>query len=270
MSMHPLSKLVWAIDPFFEDESLQKTTVQFIKSINKGNKISIDPVSIVESDAQAEALENLTRFLKKTKVSGLTDAEVLVQSDRSLTKAVLRLVAYAKQVGAAAIVVSTQASRGATRFLLGSFAETLILESDVPVLAISPKSKLGNKLKTILYPTDFSERSHEVFPQVLSVASVVGAKVVLFHRRENPLESDERSQPFAALAQKARVPFKSFYSEKEVSTAKAILDGIRHTNANLVAMVSYGAPSPARVVVGSTTRQVLRAADCPVWIIHPK
>lgn len=267
---HPLSRLVWAIDPFSEDEALQASTIKFLKAISQAGKTSIEPVSIVEGDLQAVALEKLTKFLKRAKLPRQSDVEVLVQSDRSLTKAVLRLVAYAKQIGAGGIVVSTQASKGATRFLLGSFAETLILESDVPTIAISPKAKVGSRPKEIMFPSDFSERSRDVFGDVLRLASTFGAKVVLFHREENALETEGKEAPFVAAASAARVPLQVLVSAKGTSTAKAILDLAKQRGSDLVAMVSHGAPAPARVVVGSTTRQVLRAATCPVWVVHPK
>lgn len=267
---HPLSRLVWAIDPFSEDEALQNSTVKFLKALSQRGKTTVDPVSIVEGDLQAPALEKLTKFLKRTKLPKQSDVEVLVQSDKSLTKAVLRLVAYAKQIGANGIVVSTQANKGTTRFLLGSFAETLILESDVPTIAISPKAKIASRPKEIFFPTDFSERSKEMFSEVLKLALSVGAKVVVFHREETPLDAEGRAEPFVALAAAAKVPLQAVISGKGSSTARAILDVAKSRGSDLIAMVSHGAPAPARVVVGSTTRQVLRAAGAPVWIIHPR
>lgn len=83
------------------------------------------------------------------------------------------LLNYAHESNADLIAVSTLSRKGATRFLFGSFAETLVLQSDIPVLILSPKTQFAGPLSEILFPTDLGETSKETLERVAEMAKAL-------------------------------------------------------------------------------------------------
>src|SRR5262249_51996130 len=133
-------------------------------------------------DIRLEAEKTLQEWLKKIHIPGVTPITILVSPDLSLRGAVRTLLAYAEQSGADLIAVSAMARKGISHFLLGSFAETLIFESEIPIFLVSPKMVLPKKFETILFPTDLSPSSKKVLGIVCETARNQNAKIVLFHQ----------------------------------------------------------------------------------------
>src|SRR5262249_39669163 len=151
---------LWAIDPF-SDKTQQLRTAGFLKALTKGQDITIEPVTVlspdqlkVSSELELEAVQTLKKWLKPVKVNGLTEPTVLISDSLSRRAAVEKLLEYAEKSQASLIAVGTHARKGVMRFLLGSFAETLILHSKTPLLIVNPKCKPMPAIKEILFATD--------------------------------------------------------------------------------------------------------------------
>src|SRR5690606_22476290 len=97
------------------------------------------------------------------------------------------LVNFASKKNADLIVCATRAKKGLDRFLLGSFAESLMLQSTIPNLFINPFVTGGVQFKRILYSTDFSKQSKSVWKDFVAFAKTISAELVLFHSVQDPL-----------------------------------------------------------------------------------
>jgi len=216
---------------------------------------------------------------------------VLTQEDSSLGNAVRKVVQHAKETGASLIAVSTHARKGATRFLLGSFAETLILHSEIPTLLVSPKARPQTQINNLLFPTDLSAASLGAFQNVVELAKEVGAKLTIFHRldmfssavktrpeqdpkRRNVFEEEmgrreREADKFTSLAKANDVPVELLLQNIGADTTDAILNLSAELPACVIAMVSQTGPVISSVVLGSITRRVIWHATCPVWVVHP-
>lgn len=304
--MAELKKITWAVDPVAEDMALQERCVHLLKSIAKKTSLAIEPVYVLSPDQlqlsssffpvkigefRLEAEQRLSKYLKRVKIPGIQTATVLVSSDLSLRSAVHALIEHARSSASDLIVVSTLSRKGMTRFLLGSFAETLIMQSDIPVLLVSPKTKVAASIKEILVPTDFSDRSKEILPKVAMLARAKGAKVVLYNQMEYLTQYTmdqfgvipsyqkylaEDSERRKSLGEKwvnelkeegVRAEF--VLNQKGAFTSDAILASAKKRGSSLIAMASQTGPV-ASILLGSVTRQVIRGASCPVWVIHPE
>jgi nucleotide-binding universal stress UspA family protein len=96
------------------------------------------------------------------------------------SEVILRL---AEEQSIALLVVGTQGHVRIERLLLGSVAEKIARQARCPVL-ITPESSLpyeGFKLKTILCPTNFSERSVAALRHAWHVAEAFSAHIILLH-----------------------------------------------------------------------------------------
>lgn len=296
-SAQRFGRVVWAVDPFGEDVELQKIAASTLDALVGDNSIQVEPLSVIhqpsfEDEArkgEAAARSALSKMMASFGPKNCLPPVVLVQDELALTEAVKRVMAHARDTGAQLIVAGTQAMKGSTSFLLGSFAEALILQSELPILAVSPRTRPITKVNQIVFPTDLSERSCAVFPHVIATAKQLGAEILLFHRIEQKNEAAPnhglkshsdgvaeevlkiRTKEMQALALQA----KAEGLEAEVTiqavgagSAEAIVELSKGTNRMIVMVTQTKSPDIRRL--GEVTRTVLRHAFCPLWIVHPK
>lgn len=304
-------RVVWAIDPFEEKCETRSHVLAALKELSSRGAI-IEPVYILSPDQYGVDVEFnapwlkqlrpttqkvLEHYLKSVKVKGLLEPQIIVEKRPSLTSAVCSLAAYAGRTKADTILVGTHAKSGISRFFLGSFAETLLLHSKVPVLVVGPHSETSHanqKIDRILFSTDFGPSSFPTFKKVVALAKSRQAKITLFHCLPHPVEpflqsgvfllgggylsfsdfltQDEQKKRRAAFryvntAKKLGVEVEIGINGGHESTAKAIVDQAQREKSSIIAMAAEsGAASAA--LIGSITRQVVRSAPCPVWVLR--
>jgi nucleotide-binding universal stress UspA family protein len=116
----------------------------------------------------------------------------------------------------------------------------------------------------ILVPVDLSERSVGAAAYAASLASEFGSELVFLHAIQNgwPLKQAEREirDRVNATADGRRLLF------RQDSPVSAILNTAETEHPDLILMSSRGKPALARFLDGSITAQVLRGAQCPVWV----
>jgi nucleotide-binding universal stress UspA family protein len=131
-------------------------------------------------------------------------------------------------------------------------------------------------LHTILFPTDFSERSQAVFPFACSLARDQGARLLvlyvdpppLFHgevvaRRQEP-DYEERLLAELHRFQAPDSAVRVEYLLEEGKPAEEILRVARAEKCDLVLMATRGRTGLNRLLLGSVAEEVLRQAPCPV------
>jgi nucleotide-binding universal stress UspA family protein len=139
------------------------------------------------------------------------------------------------------------------------------------------------KIRSILFPVDFSDRCTAVIPHVEAAARRFGASVTLLHIVEplampyGPIETlafpGLQPASMAAKAEKmldsvADSAFEGVTVWKVVETgdpASSIASLAREWNAGLIMMPTRGRGVFRAALLGSVTAKVLHDADCPVW-----
>jgi nucleotide-binding universal stress UspA family protein len=149
-----------------------------------------------------------------------------------------------------------------------------------PAIAAAPAAL---KLSHILAPVDFSDPCRRSAETAGELARHFGASVTLLHAAPlmtlalgipealayapNPefadLEVEERSALLASFAPAAGPDARRVVVEKQ--PARAILDYANAHGCDLIVMPTHGYRALHRLIVGSVTTEVLRAAPCPVW-----
>ena len=305
MSMQPIQKIIWAVDAFSEDTALQLKLLRQLKNLADTIPVTIQPVMVLSPDQlnmppnlfaelsesiEVTANKELVHLTEKHKVPGMQKPEILLSKNNSLRAAVEILNSYAKKTSADLVAVSTQSKKGVTHFLFGSFAETLILQSEIPIFVINPSLHNLKRNKSILFPTDLSEASRVALEEVIKMAQERKFSVVLFNRVEYHnqfavpdfdagayttfLENNVvvRKQDLEALSEYARgkgVKIEWRLDESlGSSVSEAIVTVAKKMRVNLIAMASRSGPI-ASTILGSTTRSVVRSASCPIWVLRP-
>jgi len=300
-----LPRVLWAVDAFHENPKTQLRALQAFLKLSGSSSTSVQPVSVLHSgsfdpvsctfpqnwhELATAALDNLIQALEN--VAGLVVHPIrLLKVDKpSVSASVHALIRFAIKENASLILVSSSARKGIERGVLGSFAETLVLQSPVPVLIVNPQAKPHEKMTTLLYPTDFSTASKKGFDKVLTLARTLGLQILLFHKVRLPFSdasfgiqlpqpSRESLRELRADAGKTADAWVKHGKRSDVRvkshidmTGGAPLDAIcklskRLGGKGMIAITSQSGKWTA-TILGSLTRQVLRTATCPVLVVH--
>jgi nucleotide-binding universal stress UspA family protein len=138
-------------------------------------------------------------------------------------------------------------------------------------------------IKTILFPTDFSENADQAFPFACSLAKDHGAEIVVLHVYPPPVAYGEelaRRQPpngyerdLWRLLRQYEAPDKACrvsHRLEEGDLVKVILWTAEDLGCDLIVMGTHGRTGLARALMGSVAEAVVRRAPCPVLTVkHP-
>jgi nucleotide-binding universal stress UspA family protein len=307
--MNPDKKLIiWAVDPFAEDQEFQRNTAIDVEKLARFLPAEVEPIYIFQSysldptvDLQTDLLhqiydsaqQGLDTLVEGTSLaSDIRPLTILSEPFLTLKQGVQELIQHAKENQASLIVVSTAAKKGIQKWVMGSFAETLILLSDVPLFIVNPQSSLETDFTEVIFATDFSDESKGAYLQLLDFATSLKSKITLFNKlnydftpgietafyqdpaykdaiQDRAIIQQEKGQDWVKLAQERGVAVQ-FHLDMQVTgaAADAILDYAKFKK-GIIAMASHSGPM-ATVFLGGTTRRVVRNSNLPVWVIHPQ
>lgn len=134
-------------------------------------------------------------------------------------------------------------------------------------------------IKTILYPTDFSERSIDAFRLACSLARDYGARLVVLHVYPPPLSYAEMvaRRPPDGFAQQLWEELHQLhrpdpgleveYWLEEGDAAPLIVSVAIDRHCDLIVMGTHGRTGLSRLLMGSVAEKVLRTAPCPVLTV---
>ncbi len=298
-------KVILAIDVKAEDSKLTKRICEGLKPFVKEKNIIIEPVTILnrEDIAMGNYLKSRIGSIRKATerhldeqlaglgLPGLSAAKVIFADGSSTQMAVMALLNHAKKTECELIAISSHARKGLKRFLLGSFAETLSLQSSIPLLVVNPHQRTDSKdFKKVLFPTDFSSASIEGLEIVCDSFQKIQTHLILFHSYTIPIQfSVEPFVNYPLPQSEIDLDFKRtekmglnwckelrnrgiscefLIDRKSDFVISGILAAAKRNKVGMIAMVSTTGKWGARIL-GSVTRQVLRESPRPVWIVHP-
>jgi nucleotide-binding universal stress UspA family protein len=136
-------------------------------------------------------------------------------------------------------------------------------------------------IRTILHPTDFSERSGYAFEVAHALARDYNARLIVLHVAQPPagvgtdpaMAAYSRKEYEDALEEKLRWlqgsdPGIQFESRlREGNPAEVIQDTIVGCHCDLVVMGTHGRTGMGRLLMGSVAEEVLRNSPCPVLVV---
>lgn len=188
--------ILWAVDAFEDPEILMKTA-QFLVRLGASTHLSIEPVYVLSPEQLSLPVDFDELFLdryvpagkkalagkiRELQVPGALEPRILTHPSPSLRGAVNTLNRYAAQSRPDLIVLGSHGRRGMDRAMLGSFAEQLLLTSEVPVVVVGSKALSKERaIRTFLFPTDFGDSAEAHFREILPLAKALGVKIVLLH-----------------------------------------------------------------------------------------
>jgi nucleotide-binding universal stress UspA family protein len=200
--MQKINRIIWALNPFDHAPNTTKRVVEFIKKVSKKDKVEVEPVFILQANSfffkdqsalefsrsvSQAAEERLLKLTKEVDLKEMLPPKVVLQEEWSISKSAKWMDDYAKATHSNLIIVGTHGRKRLARAVLGSFAETLLLNAHTPVLVISPFCKPLKKHSQVLFPTDFERGTALASEWTASIAKQLRGNVVLFHSLSNLL-----------------------------------------------------------------------------------
>lgn len=196
------------------------------------------------------------------------------------------ILEYATEHEADLIVMGTHGRTGVGRVLLGSVAEQVVRNADVPVLAVPETDRDAGDYERVLVPTDGSEHAAAALDHALSIARTYGGSVhVLFVVDFGAVATASELGPHPQLADALRLRGESTTDSlgervrdagldvvtevREGMPSRDILEYADAHDIDLIAMGTHGRTGLDRVLLGSTTARVVRRADRPVLTVTP-
>lgn len=288
-----MKKIAWAVDAFEEHGSALRGMAGLIRSLGVG-PAGIRPVYVaghwearlnlafdvpVERRFGRYPQELVAGLLRKAGVDvAPAKVAVLPQPGISLRAGADDLIRFAKREKADAIALFSHSKKGIDRVLLGSFAETLVHRSPLPLLVMNPKCKAPAKIKRVLFATDGSPEDARALRRAVKILGPLGVTFTLFHALEPivytdiPVDVDRGrvEKKLVAAARRLRadgLAVELVIDDSLTTAAQAIVDAARDKKADLIVTAAQKGPA-ATLFLGSVSRRVLRDADRPVLILR--
>lgn len=286
-------KIAWAVDTM-EPVEFQKNAQVVIQSLTRGTSAEVYPIHIFNcllpgselkstyEEAYFALSEKRMKELRETSnIPQMKEGKILLSRGATVRMTVQKLLEEAEERNADSIVVATHSHGAVERFLVGSFAETLLLKSEIPVITVNPNTKVREKISKVLFPTTFDERFQPAFEKTVELCSTLGASLTVFYKEqfipmlhssyellqlleEESLQRKRTAERYREWAKSKNVAIDIKMDSIPGNVAEEIVFFANEHRIDLIAMASqtsqFGAPR-----VGSICRRVVRKAECPVW-----
>lgn len=294
-------KIVWAIDGFADEMASQEITAACLRMFQLALPAAIEPVQVASpyrflplgsSEAEQDVIrlgteQHLSKWLCDLILPGMEPPRVIWREDASVRAQVMALLEDAREHGADLIALSTHARHGLDRAFLGSFAETLLLHSEIPVLVVPLIWRAKERIETVLFPYDCTDASDRVFGRAVSLSKRCGARLRVLHKMEDhseaaltvfrPLPEFQDTQEREAKRRRDLVETlaKSAREEGVGAEGSLVLDKqpiapyLSALTKSCDVVVMAAQTHNAEALIGSTTRYVVRHSHCPVLVFHP-
>ncbi len=288
-------KILWAVDPDSLQSDINPIVSSYLKEFAKHKGCEICPVSILNlgdilfaveygaadlSSFKKKAQLDMKKILKKTDFDHLKGT-LLTHHGTTMGDAAKTLLDHAKKIKADVIVIGAKNLKGIDKFLMGSFAETIMFTSKIPLLMVKPDSPKAVNFKSVFYCAEFAGSYKKIFKRLLDICRADSTKLTLFHyfgygrkskmptNMKNLLSSvEENLHSMAKMGERTGVEVKiSITHEEKDSITDAILEAAKKEKAQLIAI--KGATDRLRTFfIGSTARKVLRKSRLPVLLLR--
>jgi len=301
--------VAWCIDLFSRSPQIIESQLRFLSNLGEKSKINVTPASLVWSrDLVAGSMKSgdldLANKLINATLSDLkrtTDRYsdrlvfkkplVVVSSKRTRRSAISEFVKKIEIGKFDSLAISTKNRAGLSRWLMGSFSEAVVLQTELPVLVTNPNSKI-RKISKIFWPIDLAEEIElSEIRFVMRYAANQKAKVLIYHQiltkmepafttgeflvALNPEKSGILTQAVEEVERKMKIFKKTAESygvnltiitqERSVQIEAGIKRASEKKNASIIIMHSSKSRGKA-FLLGSTSRNMIRISNIPIWV----
>ncbi len=302
-------KIIWPIDPTQSHEKADENIHQFLTLLSQQTEFELQPVSVVSADffvtseyfepVDVKALISYVEkecevYLKTFKSFNPKPVKILENHFSSHGAQVMILSDYVKQTGADFALISSHGRKGWTRLLVGSFAESFLLQSTVPVFVIGPDYRQPQGLSNALMPVELGVTSQDFIEKFLDHHSLSFLKSITLFHKISMLDLEDiawaptlygiggyQSDDILKKAHSNTEKFLSSFMDHPLSQKRLkyeiskSLDSIhevliaesKKSDVHMIILRSQAGPVAARFL-GSVAREVIRSSQVPT-LVYP-
>jgi nucleotide-binding universal stress UspA family protein len=247
----------------------------------------------IEETLRDERTTYLRESARRLREHSGVEAEVALLHGRA-DRAILERV---KSSGADLVVLATHGRGPMERAWLGSVADRLVRQLDVPILMVRPVEGeppdpvVPSEVRRVVVTLDGSRLAEAVLEPAVKLAGALGVPVVLLRAIGAHGGIESTYLPHAAEAYREQIRGErqeatGYLDEvagrleglgaevaerrvEEGSAARSILQAADPAGADVIAMATHGRGGLRRLVLGSVSDKVVRAALGPVLLVRP-
>ena len=192
-------RILWPIDAFDESNTALASMAVLLKSLVGRFDVQIQPIYVLGPDQTSlpyqlfrkwaqeyviEAKALLDDKMRSVNIPGTMEPVVLLERMGSTRTSIAKLLAYAKQHRFHLIATSTHGRRGISKMLFGSFAETLLQLTDIPMLISNSNVKPSAAIKQLVVSVKFPFLYKFSFDQTAEIGRALRCGLRIYHYRE--------------------------------------------------------------------------------------
>jgi len=290
-------KSLWSFEPFHQEATSVKSMYDCLRCLT-GSRSNIE-VGFVATRKESELnlafdipeKDRFSTYPKQQIKQKLKESQVKIDDKNihvidyptiSTTKTVDRLLKLASDREIALIGTFTHARKGFARFVIGSFAETLIHKSSKDLLILNPKITVVSQIKNVLFASDFGPNSEKELVKLFGYIKNISASLTIFHHAEviyktsldekNPKvlayrkKVDQIKARLEGLCEKAGIVATVKVAADINGTSDYLLSISKKHKMDMVVVCAKVGPTAA-LMGGSITRQIIRESLIPVLVI---
>jgi nucleotide-binding universal stress UspA family protein len=181
-----------------------------------------------------------------------------------------------REVDADLIAMGTHGRGGLAHVWLGSIAESVLHQAEVPILTVGPRTKLTptpDAIRRVFCPVNFTPWSQTALEHAAALAASAGAELTVAHIDEAPLGKSAQDL-LHHLCDWIPATVRAHCAVREVveqgSAAEQIILEAEKSHADLLVIGAQPRSLLGAVLLGSTTELVIRSAACMVLSVMGK
>lgn len=211
-------------------------------------------------------------------------AKVLYSDSHANEILVKQLCRYSRSKGIDFLVVSSNERRGLPYWILGSFSETAVLTSTLPVLVIKPQlhtNELSRAVRFLLAVDVAAPPNSKTVKWVANLANSVDAHIDIIYTKPGSrivadiLQQKNNRDDANRVLRKLQVNFKAAgvkskigVLEESKSVAHTLVDFAEKMQSWLIITTDAERPKAMKLLLGSTARRILNLTKRPFLSLH--
>lgn len=231
----------------------------------------LPPLYFTEGDVKA-----LADFLDLQRRSARQHLEEVVRQEIAYPVHARLVEAYpaeailrtADEMGAGLLVLGTHGRSGLNRLLLGSVAEKVVRQAQVPVLVV--KREVPLSFQHLLCPVNYTPVAMESLRHAADLASRCGAELVVMSVEESEdqgVRRDHEEQLRTLIPQPLQDHCRLRHVVRRGEAAEQILQLAAEEHSDLLVIGAQHRPLLEATILGTTSVRVMRHAPCSVLTV---
>ncbi len=173
---------------------------------------------------------------------------------------------YMQEFEADLVVCGSRDEHSFLQILFGSDTEKMVRKVDYPMIILQDKRDTA-EIKSILVAIDINEENQNNLSEIISFAGSVNARMQLLH-----VITDDSQSSDQAIKKLRKIAIENMVENYDINVVSNnnLEDGIRSFarkyNPDMIAVLSQGKGKIHKLIFGSSTEEIIRETDRPVFV----